>query len=202
MFVKDPSAILDYTIDWSEWLPTDDAISTATWTVDPPISAGNLNAPTNPTATGETVAGTLHAGTYYYVITTLSQFGESTASSQVSATTTGSTGSVTLTWTPVLAATGYNIYRGTSSGGETSLVVTASGGSTQVIADTGATSVTQSPPTIVTVASSPAASTTSTTATAFVTGGTVGYDYPITCHITTAQGRQDSRTITITILDQ
>lgn len=32
-YIKDPSAKLDYSIDWSEWLPTGDAISTATWTV-------------------------------------------------------------------------------------------------------------------------------------------------------------------------
>ena len=31
-FTKDPSATLDYTIDWSEWLGTDEII-TATWNV-------------------------------------------------------------------------------------------------------------------------------------------------------------------------
>jgi hypothetical protein len=31
--LKDPSAVLDYTIDWSEWLDADN-LSTATWTVD------------------------------------------------------------------------------------------------------------------------------------------------------------------------
>jgi hypothetical protein len=31
-FTKDPSATLDYTIDWSNWLGTD-TISTSTWTV-------------------------------------------------------------------------------------------------------------------------------------------------------------------------
>lgn len=29
---KDPAAILDYSIDWSTWLPTGDTIDTATWT--------------------------------------------------------------------------------------------------------------------------------------------------------------------------
>ena len=33
-FTKDPSAILDYEIDWSDWLETNsDTISTSTWTV-------------------------------------------------------------------------------------------------------------------------------------------------------------------------
>jgi hypothetical protein len=32
-FTKDPSAVLDYTIDWEDWLCTGDTISTSTWTV-------------------------------------------------------------------------------------------------------------------------------------------------------------------------
>jgi hypothetical protein len=31
--IKDPEAILDYTIDWSEWLPEGDTLAAATWTV-------------------------------------------------------------------------------------------------------------------------------------------------------------------------
>jgi hypothetical protein len=31
-FVKDPQAVLDYTIDWTPWL-ADDAIVTSTWSV-------------------------------------------------------------------------------------------------------------------------------------------------------------------------
>ena len=30
---KDPSAILSYTLDWSEWLPVGTTISTSTWTI-------------------------------------------------------------------------------------------------------------------------------------------------------------------------
>lgn len=201
-FIKDPSAVLDYSVDWSQWLEATDTLSDATWTADPPIPQGNLAAPTNVVATGETVAGTMSAGTYYYVITTLSQFGESVRSQEVAVTLTGSTASVTLTWSPVLAATGYNIYRGTTAGGENKLVATASGGSADVIADTGSTAVTQSPPSALVVNDSPAPSVTDTVATAWLSSGTVGYDYPVTCHITTAAGRQDSRTITISVLDQ
>ena len=40
---------------------------------------------------------------------------------------------------------------------------------------------------------------TDTTASVFVSGGTEGASYDITNHITTAQGRADDRTITITI---
>lgn len=31
--LKDPSAILDYTFDWSDWLRSGDTISTSSWTV-------------------------------------------------------------------------------------------------------------------------------------------------------------------------
>ena len=30
---KDPSAVLDYTLDWSEWLPSGDEISSSTVTI-------------------------------------------------------------------------------------------------------------------------------------------------------------------------
>lgn len=31
-YIKDPDAILDYTINWSSWLPAGDAIAESTWT--------------------------------------------------------------------------------------------------------------------------------------------------------------------------
>ena len=43
---------------------------------------------------------------------------------------------------------------------------------------------------------------TDTTTSVFVSGGTVGVSYDITNHITTAQGRADDRTLTITIEQQ
>jgi hypothetical protein len=30
---KDPESVLDYAIDWSDWLATGDEVSTSTWTV-------------------------------------------------------------------------------------------------------------------------------------------------------------------------
>jgi hypothetical protein len=32
-FIKDPNADLDYTVDWSVWLPAGDTISVSAWTV-------------------------------------------------------------------------------------------------------------------------------------------------------------------------
>lgn len=40
-FSKDPSAVLDYTVDWSDFL-VDDTIATVTWTIDAGI--GNAGA--------------------------------------------------------------------------------------------------------------------------------------------------------------
>lgn len=40
------------------------------------------------------------------------------------------------------------------------------------------------------------------TVTAWLTGGTAGTEYLVTCHITTSQGRQDDRTITISVVDR
>jgi hypothetical protein len=37
-FKKDPSSILDYTIDWTAWLPSGDTISSSSWTVDSGIT--------------------------------------------------------------------------------------------------------------------------------------------------------------------
>lgn len=36
-FTKDPQALLDYKLDWSQWLPTNDVITASTFTV---VAAG------------------------------------------------------------------------------------------------------------------------------------------------------------------
>lgn len=43
---------------------------------------------------------------------------------------------------------------------------------------------------------------TDTTATIWLSGGTLGESYDITCRITTNQGRTDDRTETITIIER
>ena len=37
-FIKDPDAVLDYSINWSTWLVTGDTIVTSTWTADTGIT--------------------------------------------------------------------------------------------------------------------------------------------------------------------
>ena len=43
----DPSARVDYSVDWTDWMAAGDAIATSAWEI----------APSGPTLTGETVAG-------------------------------------------------------------------------------------------------------------------------------------------------
>lgn len=67
-FTKDPSATLDYTIDWSEWLGTDEII-TATWNVP----AGLVKVKSTSSITTATMwlsGGT--AGIIYYIDCTIS----------------------------------------------------------------------------------------------------------------------------------
>ena len=43
---------------------------------------------------------------------------------------------------------------------------------------------------------------TPTTVTAWLSGGTPGQVYSVVCHIVTAQGRTDERTLTLPVLDR
>ena len=73
-----------------------------------------------PVATPSISGGTLSAGTYYYKIVVADGFGNTTLSStEVSATTTGGSSSVALSWTAVTNAVSYRIYRGTATNTQT-----------------------------------------------------------------------------------
>ena len=82
--------------------------------------AGDVKlSPDAPTLSTVSSGGTLADATYYYKIAATSASGESLPSTEASiATTGGGTSKVTLSWTSVAGATGYKIYRGSSSGGE------------------------------------------------------------------------------------
>ena len=67
-FKKDPSAVLDYTIDWTAWLKSGDTISTSTWAVPSGITK-NSEANTTTASTVWLSAGT--AGTIHRVICTI-----------------------------------------------------------------------------------------------------------------------------------
>lgn len=72
VFVKDPQAVLDYTIDWSRWLGND-TISTSTWTVPEGITK-KTDSRTNTTATIWLSGGT--AGTRYTLVNHIVTAGE------------------------------------------------------------------------------------------------------------------------------
>ena len=75
--------------------------------------------PTGVTATASTSGGSLAANTYYFKVSALDGgLGETLPSSEVSATTSGSTGSVTVSWPAVTNAPYYRVYWGTSAGAE------------------------------------------------------------------------------------
>ncbi|MGD0124786.1 MAG: hypothetical protein ABSF46_05460 [Terriglobia bacterium] len=100
--------------------------------------------------TTRTTGGSIHAGTtYYYVVTALGAWGES-AGAELHVTTNSGYGSTntntnTVSWTAVTGATGYNVYRGTSSGGE-NVYASVSGGSTTSYNDIGASLSSKTPP--------------------------------------------------------
>jgi hypothetical protein len=94
-----------------------DTGSASTAGTPPGSNTTQLATPGTVTPTGQ-VGGNLSAGTYYYVITALNAAGETTASSEVNATVTGTTSAILLAWTAVAGAASYRVYRGTSASGE------------------------------------------------------------------------------------
>jgi hypothetical protein len=101
--------------------------------------------PSLTSATPSGSGGTILAGTWYYVITATLAGGETTVSNEVSAVTTGSTSSVVLVWASVTGATGYNIYKGSTSGGE---LLFHSVGAVTTYTDIAPDTLTVAPPTV------------------------------------------------------
>lgn len=103
-----------------------------------------LTPPSALTAAPSTTGGTFAAGTYFWVVTAVNANGETIKSNEVQAVLTGSTSSVALTWNAVDGATGYNVYRGTSTTNENKLITTAT---TNTYTDTGSAGTTATLPT-------------------------------------------------------
>src|SRR5208337_3550879 len=68
------------------------------------------------TASGPSSGGSLAAGKYYYEVTAVNAVGESAGTLTPGVTTTSTNKTVTVSWTAVTGATGYNVYRTTTSG--------------------------------------------------------------------------------------
>lgn len=98
------------------------------------LTGTSLSAPTSLAATGSGTGGTLAANTYYYKVTAYNHAGETIGSTEDSETVSGSTSKIDLSWTAVTGATGYKVYRGTSSNGQSVRVATVT---TNSYSDTG-----------------------------------------------------------------
>ena len=92
-----------------------------------------LPVPTGVTVTPAATGGFLSAGTRYYHVTALNQFGETTGTSDIAGVTTGTTSKNTIAWTAVAGATSYAVYVSTATGSLGNLVKTTT--STSVVDD-------------------------------------------------------------------
>lgn len=90
--------------------------------------SGAVAAPTTVTATPSTTGGTLAAGTTYHVwVAAVSGFGTSAATDSGAVTTTGTTSSISVYWTPVAGAVGYQVYFGSAAGAAAAFFVSQVG---------------------------------------------------------------------------
>jgi hypothetical protein len=152
---------------------------TAAGAGQPPGDTAAIAAPTTAGCATATTGGALAAATYYYAVTALTASGETAPGTEQSQATTGSTSKVTTNWSGVSGATGFNVYRGTSTGNENVLIATVGASATSFV-DFGASLVTQSAPTSNTAAVPAPAQTSPSTGT---TGGAlaaVTYYYVVT----------------------
>lgn len=102
-----------------------------------------LAAPVLSLGTTAGTGGSHTAGTKFWRITAINASGETLASNEVSAVMT-TTSTQALTWAAITGATGYNIYRGTLSGLQSTLV--ASVGTVTTYTDTGTAGTAQDMP--------------------------------------------------------
>lgn len=130
---------------YPRWVEQDftDQFTAATDTTGAAVTAPTVSAPTT-----ATTGGTLTAATYFYKVTSLTSAGETAGSNEVSKATTGSASTVTLTWGAVTGATGYKIYRSTTTGAEHFL---ATVGAVTTYTDTGTATTSTVVPTVSTI---------------------------------------------------
>jgi hypothetical protein len=119
---------------------------------------------------------TVYSNDMWYYYGGYKGVGESASGPEVSASTTGTTGSVALSWTAVPNATGYAVYRGTSARGESVFYITG----TNSFTDTGAAA---SSGAVTNVVTTTVATPGTATATPSTTGGALAagtYFYKVT----------------------
>ncbi len=113
-----------------------------------------LSNPSAPSGTPSTSTGSIAAGTYYAKVAAVDGNGFTTASSAESAPVTlTSTGQITFSWSSVAGAKFYNLYIGTSSGGENLCTTVGTGLSFIYFAPISNTCTPGAPPTVNTTGS-------------------------------------------------
>jgi hypothetical protein len=60
---KDTEAILDYAVDWSDWLPTSETIASSTWTITVPAGDTDVLAVDSNTYTSTVASAIISGGT-------------------------------------------------------------------------------------------------------------------------------------------
>jgi hypothetical protein len=89
--------------------------------------------PTTVVATPSTTGGTLAASTYFYKVVGIDSTGAASGvSAEVSATTTGTTSSVGLTWDVMPGAVSYRVYAGTRTNAEFHYIASATNSATDI----------------------------------------------------------------------
>lgn len=87
--------------------------------------------------------GTLANAAYFYKVTAVNVYGESTPGAEGTATSASTNQTANLSWTAVTGATSYNVYRGTVTNTENKLIASVT---TNSFSDTGITGTTLTPP--------------------------------------------------------
>jgi hypothetical protein len=112
----------------------------------------DMTVPTAPTGTPATSGGSMADGTYYYVLTAVDRFGgetiKGTESAAITITGGSGNGSVALTWTTLVQAYKYKLYRTTVSGTYTTpaLIATLPSNAEFSYIDTASAASTGAPP--------------------------------------------------------
>lgn len=147
--------------------------------------SGAVAAPTTVAVTPSTTGGALAAGTTYHVwVASSTGYGTSVATDSGAVTTTGTTGSITVAWTPVVGAVGYQVFFGSTGTAANAFFVANVGA--YAGAFTNATTVTTAAITLV----GPVPSTGATAPTADTSTQAVGYDGILPICLASSSGYQ------------
>lgn len=114
-----------------------------------PVDTAPLTAPVITLGTTSGSGGTFAANTYYWVLTATNVYGQTIASNQVTAAISAN-GTQVINWSAVTGATGYKLYRSTTSGVYTGSARVALLGAVTTYTDTGTALAAEAPPAIAT----------------------------------------------------